>query len=107
MSSYSSRRCSTRPIVSRVLAAQAAGVAERGPPTRWKAVEEPRARQRLEEVEQPLALADAVEEDGGAAAERAAHVQTPGAEPEAVRGDALELRGDHPEVLGAPGHVDL
>src|SRR2546428_398031 len=37
-------------------------------------VEEPRARQLLEAVEHHLALADRVQEDGGAAAQRPAHV---------------------------------
>src|SRR6266571_98624 len=72
-----------------------------------EAVEQPRSRQRLEEIEHPLPLADAVQEDGGAAAEGAAHVEAPGAEPDAVRGDALQLRRDHPQVLRAPGHLDL
>ena len=70
-------------------------------------VEQPRPDQRLEEVEHPLALPDAVEEHGGAAAQRAAHVEAPGAEPEAVRRDALQLGHDHPQVLGAPRHLDL
>src|SRR5207249_3273531 len=56
-----------------------------------KAVEQPGARERLEEVEDVLALADRVEKDGGATAERAPHVHAPRAEPEAVRGHALKL----------------
>src|SRR5256886_9615680 len=72
-----------------------------------EAVEEPRARQLLEAVEHHLAFADAVEEDGGAAAERAAHVQAPGAEPEAVRRDPLQLGRDHAQVLRALGHFAL
>src|SRR3989454_106291 len=71
-----------------------------------EAVEEPRARQLLEAVEHHLALADRVQEDGGAAAQRPAHVQAPGAEPEAVRRDPLQLGGDHAQVLRALGDVD-
>src|SRR5207244_5264678 len=49
-----------------------------------EAVEEPRARQLLEAVEHHLALADRVQEGGSCSARRPAHVQAPGAEPEAV-----------------------
>src|SRR4029077_12891770 len=42
-----------------------------------------------------------------APAQRPAHVEAPGAEPEAVGGHALQLSGDHPQVLRALGHVDL
>src|SRR5262249_49333544 len=52
-----------------------------------EAVEQPGAGERLEEVQHELALADGVEEHGGATAERAAHVHAPGPQPETVRGD--------------------
>ncbi len=70
-------------------------------------VEQARTRQRLEEVEDHLALAEAVEEHRRPAPERPAHVHAPGAEPETVRRDPLELRRQHPEVLGALRHLDL
>src|SRR5262249_36844376 len=54
-----------------------------------EAVGQPGPGQGLEEVEDRLALAHAVEEHRGAAAEGAAHVEAPGAEPEAVRRDPL------------------
>ncbi len=49
-----------------------------------EAVEQAGPDERFEEVEHQLAFADAVEEDRGAAAERAPHVHAPGAEPQAV-----------------------
>ena len=56
----------------------------------------------LEQVEDHLALAQAVEEDrDGAEVERAR------AEPDQVRGDAVELEVDHPQVLRARGHLGL
>src|SRR3989454_2296585 len=60
-----------------------------------EAVEQARAGQLLEAIEDHLTFADAIEEHRGAAAERPAHVQAPRAEPEAVRRDPLELRRDH------------
>src|SRR5438309_1890047 len=72
-----------------------------------EAVEEPRAGQLLEAIEDHLALADAVEEHGGAAAERATHVHAPGAEPEAVRRDPLQFGRDHSQVLRPPRHLEL
>src|SRR5262249_30686071 len=96
---------------------QAHRVADLLVPVRWnvvprtadlvEAVEQPRARQRLEQVEDPLPLANAVEEDGRAASQRASHVEAPRAEPEAVRCDPLQLRHDHAKVLRALGDLDL
>ena len=70
-------------------------------------VQQTRADERLEQVEDQLALADAVEKDRRAAAERAAHVHAPRAEPEQVRRDALQLGADHAQVLRALRHLDL
>ena len=105
--SYSPMRLSMTSIVSRHcvrpscrdVVAHAADLVE--------AVEQARADQRLEQVEDHLALADAVEEDRRAAAERAAHVHAPRAEPEQVRGDPLQLGGDHAQILRALRHFDL
>ncbi len=47
-------------------------------------VEQPRPHERLEQVQHQLALADAVEEDRGAAAEGTAHVHAPRAQPQQV-----------------------
>ena len=68
-----------------------------------EAVQQPRADQRLEQVQHKLAFADAVEEDRRATAEGAAHVQAPRAEPEAVRRDPLQLVDQHAQILGALG----
>ena len=72
-----------------------------------KAVEQARAGQLLESIQDHLALADAIEEDGRPAPERPAHVQAPRAEPEAVRRDPLQLGDDHAQVLRTAGDVDL
>ena len=72
-----------------------------------EAVQQACPDERLEQVEDQLALADAVEKDRRAAAERAAHVEAPGAEPEQVGRHALQLRRDDAEVLRALRHVDL
>ena len=72
-----------------------------------EAVEQARAGQRLEQIQDQLALADAVEKDRRAAAERAAHVHAPRAEPEAVRRDALQFGDQHAQVLRALRHLDL
>src|SRR6185436_8262205 len=47
------------------------------------------------------------EKDRRAAAERAAHVHAPRAEPEAVRGDALQLADEYAQVLRALRDVYL
>ena len=60
------------------------------------------ARGHLEQVEDQLALAQAVQEDRDRA-----EVQGARAEPDQVRGDAVELEVDHAQVLGALGNLDL
>src|SRR2546422_3874962 len=85
--------------------------ARRGVVTRasdlMETVEQPRAGQLLEAIEDHLTFADAVEEHRRPAAERSAHVQAPRAEPEAVRRDPLQLGGDHSQILRAPGDLEL
>ena len=61
-----------------------------------------RAGGHLEQVEDQLALAQAVQEDRGGA-----EVEHGGAQPDQVRGDAVELQVDHAQVLRALGHLDL
>ena len=62
----------------------------------------PLARGHLEQVEDRLALAEAVPEHRDRA-----EIQRARAEPDHVRHDPVELEVDHPEVLGALGHLDL
>src|SRR5262245_55960558 len=62
--------------VAHLLVPPRGGVVARAPDL-MEAVEQPRAGHRLEEVEHPFALTDAVEEDRGAASESAAHVEAP------------------------------
>ncbi len=61
-----------------------------------------RAGGHLEQVEDQLALAQAVQEYRARA-----EVQRARAEPDQVRGDAVQLEVDHAQVLRAPGNLDL
>ena len=56
----------------------------------------------LEQVEDQLALAQAVQEDRDRA-----EVERAGAEPDQVRGDAVQLEMDHAQVLAAGRDLDL
>ena len=61
-----------------------------------------RAGGHLEQVEDQFALAQAVQEDRDRA-----EVERARAQPDQVRGDAVELEMDHAQVLRALGHLDL
>ena len=107
MCSYSLMRLSMRSTVSRQVATQSGRHVVAHAADLVEAVEQPRADQRFEQIENQLALADAVEEDRRPAAQRAAHVEAPGAQPQQVRRDTLQLGGDDPQVLRALRHLDL
>ena len=67
-----------------------------------RVVGETRAAERLEQIEQDLPLAEGVEKY-----RHRPQVEGMGAEPQQVRGDALQLRQDDPDVLGARRHLDV
>jgi hypothetical protein len=65
-----------------------------------------RAGHFLEQVEDHLALAEAVQEEGRSAAQRTAEVEAEGAQPEQVRGDALHLGEDAAQPARAARHLE-
>jgi hypothetical protein len=74
---------------------------QRQPADPHRVVGEPRAAVLLEQVEDQLALAKAVEEHG-----QRADVHRVRAEPHQVARDPLQLGEDRPDVAGAPRHLD-
>ena len=60
------------------------------------------SRGHLEQVQDPLALAQAVQEDRDRP-----QVERARAEPDQVGGDPVQLQVDHAQVLRAPGNLDL